>query len=69
MSSSKAFQDQGLLNRAMNLSFFELLGDAELINKESERFISIQTADLQTYAQQLFDKNRCALLQIQAQLP
>jgi hypothetical protein len=53
----------------MNLSFFELLRDAELINKESERFTSIQTADLQTYAQQLFDKNRCALLQIQAQIP
>jgi hypothetical protein len=53
----------------MNLSFFELLGDAALINQESARFTSIQTADLQTYAQQLFDKNRCALLQIQAQLP
>jgi predicted Zn-dependent peptidase len=69
LQTAKAFQDQGLLNRAMNLSFFELLGDAALIDKESERFTSIQTADLQTYAQQLFDKNRCALLQIQAQLP
>jgi predicted Zn-dependent peptidase len=69
LQTAKAFQDQGLLNRAMNLSFFELLGDAALINEESERFKRIQTSDLQTYAQQLFDKNRCALLQIQAQLP
>ena len=67
LQTAKAFQDQGLLSRAMNLSFFELLGDAALINQESARFSSIQTADLQTYAQQLFDKNRCALLQIQAQ--
>jgi predicted Zn-dependent peptidase len=67
LQTAKAFQDQGLLSRAMQLSFFELLGDAALINQESARFSSIQTADLQTYAQQLFDKNRCALLQIQAQ--
>jgi predicted Zn-dependent peptidase len=67
LQTAKAFQDQGLLSRAMHLSFFELLGDAALINQESARFSSIQTADLQTYAQQLFDKNRCALLQIQAQ--
>jgi predicted Zn-dependent peptidase len=67
LQTAKAFQDQGLLSRAMNLCFFELLGDAALIDQESARFSSIQTADLQTYAQQLFDKNRCALLQIQAQ--
>jgi zinc protease len=67
LQTAKAFQDQGLLSRAMNLSFFELLGDAALINQESARFSSIHTTDLQTFAQQLFDKNRCALLQIKAQ--
>jgi zinc protease len=69
LQTAKAFQDQGLLNRAMNLCFFELLGAAELINEESKRFEKITTAELQIYAQQLFDKNRCALLQIQAQKP
>ena len=67
LQTAKAFQDQGLLSRAMSLSFFELLGSAELINQESARFENIQTKDLQTYAQQLLDKNRCSLLQIQAQ--
>ena len=38
MQTAKAFQDQGLLNRAMNLSFFELLGDATLINTEANSF-------------------------------
>jgi predicted Zn-dependent peptidase len=67
LRTAKAFQDQGLLSRAMSLSFFELLGSAALINEESARFEHITTADLQTFAQQLFDKNRCSLLQIQAQ--
>jgi predicted Zn-dependent peptidase len=67
LRTAKAFQDQGLLSRAMSLSFFELLGSAALINEESARFEHITTAELQNYAQQLFDKNRCSLLQIQAQ--
>jgi predicted Zn-dependent peptidase len=65
LRTAKAFQDQGLLNRAMNLSFFELLDSAELLNTESARYEQISTAQLQQYAQELLDKNRCSLLQIQ----
>ena len=67
MQTAKAFQDQGLLNRAMNLSFYELLSDASLINTESARFEAIRTQDLQTFAQELLVKNRCACLQIDVQ--
>jgi zinc protease len=65
LRTAKAFQDQGLLNRAMNLSFFELLDSAELLNTESARYEQISTTQLQQYAQVLLDKNRCSLLQIQ----
>ena len=65
LRTAKAFQDQGLLNRAMNLSFFELLDAAELLNTESARYEQISTTQLQHYAQELLDKNRCSLLQIQ----
>jgi zinc protease len=65
LRTAKAFQDQGLLNRAMNLSFFELLDSAELLNTESARYEQISTAQLQQYAKKLLDKNRCSLLQIQ----
>jgi predicted Zn-dependent peptidase len=65
LRTAKAFQDQGLLNRAMNLSFFELLDAAELLNTESARYEQISTTQLQQYAQALLDKNKCSLLQIQ----
>ena len=65
LRTAKAFQDQGLLNRAMNLSFFELLDAADLLNTESARYEQISTTQLQQYAQELLDKNRCSLLQIQ----
>jgi hypothetical protein len=65
LRTAKAFQDQGLLNRAMNLSFFELLDAAEILNTESARYEQISTTQLQQYAQALLDKNKCSLLQIQ----
>jgi zinc protease len=65
LRTAKAFQDQGLLNRAMNLSFFELLATADLLNTEGARYEQISTTQLQQYAQELLSKNRCSLLQIQ----
>jgi len=67
MQTAKAFQDQGLLNRAMNLSFFELLGDATLINTEANRYTEITPEVLCQYTQKLFTKTQCSLLHIQAE--
>lgn len=66
MQTAKAFQDQGLLNRAMNLSFFELLGDAQFLNEETNCYTQIKPVQLQHFARQIFLKQHCSLLQIQA---
>lgn len=60
--TSKAFQEQGLLNRAMNLSFFELLGDANGINEEEAIYNAIEASHLQDYAKSLFNPNNCSRL-------
>lgn len=65
--TSKAFQEQGLLNRAMNLSFFELLGDAEGINQEEEIYNAIEAEHLQAYAQLILKKENCSRLYIQSE--
>lgn len=59
MKTSKAFQEQGLLNRAMNLSFFELLGDAHGINEESDIYNAVQSEHLKETANQLFNRENC----------
>jgi predicted Zn-dependent peptidase len=64
LRTARAFQDQGLLNRAMNLSFFELLGDANGINEEHEIYQSIQAEDLRTFAKQMFTKKNGVLLKV-----
>jgi len=60
--TSRAFQEQGLLNRAMNLSFFELLGDAEGINQEEAIYNSINVAELLACAKELFKASNCSRL-------
>jgi predicted Zn-dependent peptidase len=67
LRTSRAFQDQGLLNRAMNLAYFELLGSAQLINEEAQKYQHISTKDLQAFALQTFRKTNCSRLIIQSQ--
>ena len=62
--TSKEFQDQGILNRAMNLSMYELLGDAEMINDESRHYQDITSQELQIVANNIFNKECCSLLKV-----
>jgi len=64
--TAKAFQDQGLLNRAMGLSMFELLGDANGINNESDKYKEITTQDIHRGANDILQKDRCSLLRIKS---
>lgn len=49
-----AFEDMSIMNRANSLAFYELLGDAALINTELERYQSVTTADVREYANRIF---------------
>ena len=66
--TSKEFEEQGMLNRAMALCYFELLGDASLINSESDKYVSITPKKLRSVAQQVIRKENCSLLKIKATL-
>ncbi|MBL7754351.1 MAG: insulinase family protein [Chitinophagaceae bacterium] len=51
IESMIAFEDLGLLSRANNLAFYELLGDAELMNTEFDRYRAVNAGDILEYAQ------------------
>jgi predicted Zn-dependent peptidase len=65
--SMMAFEDMSLMNRANSLAFYELLGDASLMNSELSRYQSVTTADIQQYAQQIFDERNSNTLYYLAQ--
>ena len=66
ISTSKEFQEQGLLNRAMNLCLYELLGDANGVNEEASLYESIKAAHIHTIANEILITENCSLLKIKA---
>jgi len=57
-----AFEDMTLLSRANNLAFYELMGDAKLINEEWARYQAVTSASLLETAQELFRKGNMSTL-------
>jgi predicted Zn-dependent peptidase len=64
--TAREFQEQGLLNRAMNLCFFELLGDANGVNEEHLIYQSITPNALRLVAEEILQKENCSLLKIKS---
>ncbi len=60
MESHLVFSEVSILNKAMNLSFFEMLGDANLINKEVDIYQSIEPEDLLRVANDIFTESNCS---------
>ncbi|MFC3197532.1 M16 family metallopeptidase [Parapedobacter deserti] len=62
MESTMVFAELAILDKAMNLAYFELLGDAETFNHEVDRYLRISASDIQCQAQQLFRKENSSTL-------
>lgn len=54
IESSLTFSEVNILTKAMNLAYFELLGDANNINNEVEHYEAVTVDDIQKIAQELF---------------
>ena len=62
IESMIAFEDMSLLNRANNLAYYELIGDAALINAEWEKYNAVTTGSLLTEAKEIFRPSNCNTL-------
>jgi zinc protease len=59
------FSEINILNKAMNLAFFEMLGDANLINLETEKYLAVTPEHIRNVARNLFQPTNCSLLKYQ----
>lgn len=64
--SNLAFSEVNMLNKAINLAFFELAGDIELINSELGLYQMVTSDELNQYANKLLQRNRCNTLMIKS---
>ena len=51
------FEDMSIMNRAHSLAYYELLGDADLMNKELSMYQQVTPAMIQHTAQQIFQES------------
>jgi zinc protease len=57
-----AFEDIAVMSRANSLAFYELLGDADLINQELSKYNEVTREEVQQYCRQIFDVNNSNVL-------
>jgi len=67
IESTLVFSELNVLNKAINLAFFELLGDADYINQEVDFYKTVTIDDLQRVANQILTPENCSELYYQAQ--
>lgn len=60
--SSLMFAEMSILDKSMNLAYFELLGDAEMINTEVSRYLAVTPADIQRVSKEVLQRSNCSSL-------
>jgi predicted Zn-dependent peptidase len=60
--SLMAFEDIPLMSRAGSLATYELLGDANLMNKELEHYQAVTAEDIKQESKNIFTEDNCSTL-------
>jgi predicted Zn-dependent peptidase len=60
--STMVFSEMSLLDKAMNLASFELLGDADLLNHETAKYLEVTTRQIKAVANKIFRKDNSSTL-------
>ena len=56
------FSEMSLLDKAMNLAFFELLGDAGRLNSETQKYLEVTAEQIQQQANHIFKHTNSSTL-------
>jgi len=60
--SMMAFEDMSVLNRATSLAFYELLGDANMMNTELQKYEEVSVADINKAAKEILTEENSSTL-------
>ena len=62
VESVLVFSEMSLLDKAMNLAHYELLGDADLLNQETEEFLKVTAEDIKRISNETFGREQSSTL-------
>jgi zinc protease len=60
--SAMAFEDMSVMNRASSIAMYELLGDADLMNSELEKYRAVTAENILEQTRIIFDDNNCSTM-------
>lgn len=62
IESTHVFAELSILDKAMNLAYYELLGDANGLNQETSKYLAVQPEEIQQQANEIFRKENASIL-------
>ncbi|MEH3115716.1 M16 family metallopeptidase [Pedobacter terrae] len=62
VESVLVFSEMSLLDKAMNLAYYELLGDAAILNHETEEFLKVGAEDIRRISNETFNQKSSSTL-------
>ncbi|MFA6925123.1 MAG: pitrilysin family protein [Bacteroidales bacterium] len=62
IEANLVFSEMNILDKAMNLAYCELLGDANLFNDEIKKYLSVTKQHIKKTAQTIFKESNCSTL-------
>ena len=60
--STMAFEDMSVMSRAESIALYELLGDADLINKELDKYRAVTAGEIAEQCRVIFNDNNCSTM-------
>ena len=67
MESTMVFAEMSLLDKAMNLAYFELLGDAAELNQEVDKYLRVSAEEIRQIARKIFCPENSSTLYYKAE--
>ncbi|MEY5068894.1 MAG: hypothetical protein RLZ47_756 [Bacteroidota bacterium] len=67
MESTMVFAEMSLLDKAMNLAYFELLGDASELNQEVDKYLRVSAEEIRQVARNIFCPENSSTLYYKAE--
>jgi predicted Zn-dependent peptidase len=62
IESTMIFSEMALLDKAMNLASFELLGDADLLNHETGKYLAVTAEEIKDLSNEMFRRDNSSTL-------
>ena len=67
LEATNTFGEMGILSKSMNLAYYELLGDADLLNQQTDKYLRLTSEEVMKFSREIFKPEKVSELNYLAQ--